>query len=72
LKLTAFFKGQEFSSRNQTFTIVVRCSPQVKVGNILAKAAGLRINLNKDGSPIVSDHTLTHISILCRSRLISS
>ena len=59
LNRTAFFRRQEFSSRNQTFTIVERCCPQVKVGNILAKAAALRINLTKDGSPIVSEHTLT-------------
>ena len=31
-----------------------------KVGNILAKAAALRITLNIDDTPVSSDHTLTH------------
>jgi hypothetical protein len=31
-----------------------------KVGNILDKAAGLRIVLNIDGAPIASKITLTH------------
>ncbi len=31
-----------------------------KVGNILAKATALLINLNIDGAPIAASHTHTH------------
>ena len=31
-----------------------------RVGNIIAKASALRVNLNLDGAPIASSLTLTH------------
>ena len=42
-----------------------------RVGNILAKAADLRINLNLDGAPIVSK-SHTHPSHSQTSRLLTS
>jgi hypothetical protein len=58
-KLAAFLRLQEFSLCNPTVvcsTTTVSCSPQTKsrVGNILDKAAALRINFNIDGPPSVS------------------
>ena len=44
---------------------------KAKVGNILAKAAALRINLNIDGAPITS-RTQTHPSHSQTSRLLTS
>ena len=44
---------------------------QAKVGNILAKAAALRITVNIDGAPIVS-RSHTHPSHSQTSRLITS
>ncbi len=42
-----------------------------KIGNLLAKAAALRINLNIDGAPITS-RTHTHPSHSQTSRLLTS
>jgi hypothetical protein len=42
-----------------------------KCGNILAKAAALRINLNLDGSPITTQ-SHTHTSHSQTSRLLTS
>jgi hypothetical protein len=42
-----------------------------RVGNILAKASALRINLNTDGTPIVSK-SHTHPSHSQTSRLLTS
>jgi hypothetical protein len=42
-----------------------------RVGNILAKAAALRVNLNLDGAPIASK-SHTHPSHLQNSRLLTS
>jgi hypothetical protein len=62
-KLTAFLQLQEFSLRNiivASSTTAARRSPQLKskIGNILAKAAALRIILNIDGAPVASrSHT---------------
>jgi hypothetical protein len=56
-KLTAFLQLQEFNLR--------------RVGNILAKVAALRINLNLDGEPIASK-SHTHPSHSQTSRLLTS
>jgi hypothetical protein len=79
-KLTAFWQLQEFSLRNlpvDSSTSSARRSPHTgsqlksKVGNILAKAAALRINLNIDGAPIASK-SHTHPSHSQTSRLSTS
>ncbi len=76
-KLTAFLQFQEFSLRNMTVassTTAARPSPQSpnqNVGSILAKAAALRITLNLDGAPLVSQ-THTHPSHSQASRLSTS
>jgi hypothetical protein len=76
-KLTAFLQLQEFCQRNQivdSSTTAARrfllCSKS-RVGNILAKAAALRINLNIDGAPIASK-SHTHPSHSQTSRLLTS
>ena len=71
-KLTAFLKLQEFSLRNMTVassTTAARRSPLS--GSILAKAASLRITLNIDGAPIVSQ-IHTHPSHSQTFRLLTS
>ncbi len=75
-KLTAFLQLQEFCLNNQivdSSTTVTRFSSMIKsrVGNILAKAASLRINLNLDGSSIASK-SHTHPSHSQTSRLLTS
>jgi hypothetical protein len=76
-KLTAFLQLQEFSLRNlpvDSSTSAARRSPhsqiKFKVGNILAKAAALRIVLNI-GAPIASKPH-THPSHSQTSRLLTS
>ena len=71
-----FLQLQEFSLCNQTVdssTTAARRSPQLKskIGNILAKAAALRIILNIDGAPVAS-RSHTHPSHSQPSRLLTS
>ncbi len=76
-KLTAFLQLQEFSQRNLIVGISTSAARafssmlKSKCGNILAKAAALRINLNLDGAPITSK-SHTHPSHSQTSRLLTS
>jgi hypothetical protein len=76
-KLTAFFTASgvqlvqtdrdQFHFRRAAFSSVLKS----RVGNILAKAVALRINLNLDGAPITSK-SHTHPSHSQSSRLLTS
>ena len=61
------------SNLHHCLTVFKRVSSQLKskVGNILAKTAALRINLNIDGATIAS-RSHTHPSLSQTSRLLSS
>ena len=67
-KLTASLQLQEFSSQLAQSTsglyhykrAAFSSQLKSKCGNILAKAAALRITLNVDGDLWCQDHTLTH------------
>jgi hypothetical protein len=61
-----FYRGY-FHFRRAAFSSMLKS----KCGNILAKAAALRINLNLDGTPIPSQ-SHTHPSHLQTSRLLTS
>jgi hypothetical protein len=56
-----------FHFRRAAFSVQLKA----RVGNILAKAAALRVNLNLDGAPITS-RTQTHHSHSQTSRLLTS
>ncbi len=76
-KLTAFLQLQEFCQRNQIVDSSTTTSRffssmlKSRVGNILTKAAALRINIKLDGSPIASK-SHTHPSHSQTSRLLTS
>jgi len=40
--------------------VAFSCHLKAKIDNILAETTALRITLNRDGTPIRHDHTLTH------------
>ena len=79
-KMSLASKCMQINMRSRVRTSVeattfssARRSPQLKskVGNILAKAAALRITLNIDGAPVVS-RSHTHPSHSPTSRLLTS
>jgi hypothetical protein len=78
-KLTIFLQLQDFSFRNPSSTsgqfhyrrAAFTSQLKSKIGNILAKAAALRITLNIDGAPLAS-RSHTHPSHSQTSRLLPS
>ena len=66
VQLAQHDRGQ-FHYRRAAFSSHLKC----RVGNILAKAAALRINLNIDGAPLAS-RSHTHPSHSQTSRLLTS
>jgi hypothetical protein len=69
VQLAQTHPGDQFTFRRAAFASILKL--ESRVGNILANAAALRINLNLDGAPIASK-SHTHPSHSQTSRLLTS